>query len=278
MTRNKRPDQSTVEPKTWWQRVIAGEQSPNRLFHHFKCDGTVEDHREIALDVRELIRQRLFDRPVGSVFALTLRLPWLRALRLGSCTLELQLVAGRAVMVPLVWASCGVMGEQLRHDAGIDICQSQAWMLGKDMTATGLAPFAIALRSFVVRANIFFTPCNLHAFWAPQCEGIDGTGRPMAARSAMTIAHACGLTGHRKLDRATETTSIVTFWTTHIAFFLCRALTLHSRPRLAGAQLHLNELADCLSARRPIPWLSAPIELAHVWITGRHKWSQIIIA
>jgi hypothetical protein len=36
-----------------------------------KCGGTVEDHRNIALDVRELIRHRVFDQPVGSIFALT---------------------------------------------------------------------------------------------------------------------------------------------------------------------------------------------------------------
>jgi len=31
----------------------------------------------------------------------------------------------------------------------------------------------------------------------------------------MAIAHACGFTGHRELDRATETTSIVAFWAAH---------------------------------------------------------------
>src|SRR5262249_54196054 len=36
----------------------------------FKCGGTVEDHRNIALDVRELIRHRVFDQPVGSIFHL----------------------------------------------------------------------------------------------------------------------------------------------------------------------------------------------------------------
>ena len=49
----------------------------------------------------------------------------------------------------------------------------------------------------------------------------------MAARSAMTIAHACGRTGHREFDCATETTSFVAFWTAHTAFFLCNGRTDH---------------------------------------------------
>src|ERR1700680_3859122 len=88
-------------------------------------------------------------------------------------------------------------------------------MFGKDMTAAGFAPLAIALRRFGVGANALRTPRNLHAFWLPQGEGVDGASRPMAARTAMTIPHACGLAGHRELDRATEATSIVTFWTAH---------------------------------------------------------------
>jgi len=83
------------------------------------------------------------------------------------------------------------------------------------MAAAGFAPLAIALRRFVIRADVLCTPRNLHAFRLPQGEGIDGTGRPMAARTAMTIAHACRLAGHGEPDRATETTSIVAFWAAH---------------------------------------------------------------
>ena len=56
MTRNKR---SNAEPRSLWQRVLAGERLPKRLSRHPKCEGTVEDHRGIALDVRELIRHRV---------------------------------------------------------------------------------------------------------------------------------------------------------------------------------------------------------------------------
>jgi hypothetical protein len=76
--------------------------------------GTVEDHRNIALDVRELIRKRVFEQPVGSAFRLNLRFPWLRVMRLNSSTIDLELVTGRTVAVPLVWASCGVMGQRMR--------------------------------------------------------------------------------------------------------------------------------------------------------------------
>jgi hypothetical protein len=105
----------STEPRAWWQRVIAGEPLPKGpLVAKSKCDGTIEDHRPIALDARELIRKHVFDQPVGSVFRLSIAYPWLCVMRLGSSTLELDLVTGRTVVVPLVWASCGVMGERMR--------------------------------------------------------------------------------------------------------------------------------------------------------------------
>jgi hypothetical protein len=79
-----------------------------------KCDGTIEDHRTIALDVRELIRKHVFEQPVGSVFHLNLRFPWLRVMRLNSSSLDLKLVTGRTVVVPMVWAGCGVIGGRIR--------------------------------------------------------------------------------------------------------------------------------------------------------------------
>jgi hypothetical protein len=108
MTGNKRPGRSTAEHRPLWQRLIAGERLPKRLFRHPKCEGTIEDHRMIALDVRELIRHRVFDRPVGSIFRLNIRFPWLRVIRLNSCSLDLELATGRTVIVPLVWARCGI--------------------------------------------------------------------------------------------------------------------------------------------------------------------------
>jgi hypothetical protein len=104
-----------AESKAWWQKSLAGEPVPKGLFSaKSKCEGTVEDHRNIALDVRELMRKRVFVHRAGSVFYLQLRFPWLRLLRLNSSSLDLELVTGRTVTVPLVWASCGVVGEQLR--------------------------------------------------------------------------------------------------------------------------------------------------------------------
>jgi hypothetical protein len=89
LTQNKRPTRLAAEPRPLWQRVIAGERLPSRLFRQPKCEGTIEDHRAIAIDARELIRQRVFDKRVGSVFHLNLRFPWLRVMRLSSCALEL---------------------------------------------------------------------------------------------------------------------------------------------------------------------------------------------
>jgi hypothetical protein len=72
------------------------------------------------LDVRELIRKHVFDQPVGSVFHLNIAFPWLRSMRLNSSSLGLELASGRTVIVPLVWANCGVMGERMR--LGCPLC------------------------------------------------------------------------------------------------------------------------------------------------------------
>jgi hypothetical protein len=114
VTGSEREERITKQPKALWQRAIAGERLPGRLSRRPKCEGTVEDHRGIALDIRELIRKRVFEQPVGCVFPLQLRFPWLRRMRLNASSLDLELVTGRTVIVPLVWANCGVMGERMR--------------------------------------------------------------------------------------------------------------------------------------------------------------------
>ena len=110
----KRQKQTPNEPRPLWQRVLAGERLPKPLSRRPKCEGTVEDHRNIALDVRELIRKRVFEQPVGSVFHLNIALPWLRLMRLNSSSLNLELITGRTIIVPLVSASCGVVGQRMR--------------------------------------------------------------------------------------------------------------------------------------------------------------------
>ena len=120
VTRGKLPNRLTAEPRAWWQRAIAGDRLPNPVFRRQKCEGTIEDHRNIALDVCELIRKHVFAQPVGSLFHLQLRFPWLRQMRLNSSSLDLELVTGRTVVVPLVWASCGVVGERMR--LGCPLC------------------------------------------------------------------------------------------------------------------------------------------------------------
>jgi hypothetical protein len=114
VTQSKRQKQIPTEPRPLWQRALAGERLPKRPSRPPKCEGTLEDHRPIALDVRELIRKAVFERPEGSVFHLNLTFPWLRVMRLNANSLDLKLVTGRTVIVPLVPASCGVMGERMR--------------------------------------------------------------------------------------------------------------------------------------------------------------------
>jgi hypothetical protein len=127
VTRSERAERITKQPKALWQRVLAGERLPKRLSRHSKCEGTVEDHRNVALDVRELIRKHVFDQPVGSIFRLNLRFPWLRLMRLNSSSLDLELITGRTIIVPLVSASCGVMGQRMR--LGCPLCARRACAL-----------------------------------------------------------------------------------------------------------------------------------------------------
>ena len=114
MTRHKRSKQLPAEPKPLWQRLLAGERLPKRLSRHPTCEGTVEDHRNIALDVRELIRKRVFEHREGAVFYLNLAFPWLHGMRLTANSLDLKLVTGRTIIVPLVSAGCGVVGQRMR--------------------------------------------------------------------------------------------------------------------------------------------------------------------
>jgi hypothetical protein len=83
-----------------------------------RCRGTVEDHQRVALDVRELTREHVFERSAGSVFHLALRYPWLRTMRLDSFSLVLHLAAGRVVTVPWTWTRGGFL------DARILMCPS----------------------------------------------------------------------------------------------------------------------------------------------------------
>ena len=111
VTREIRLNKSAPEP-AWWQRVLAGEQLPNPVFPRPKCEGTIETSAHVALDVRELIRKHVFEQPVGSTFRPSIAYPWPRIMRLDSSSLDLDLVTGRTVTVPLVWARCGVMGSE----------------------------------------------------------------------------------------------------------------------------------------------------------------------
>jgi hypothetical protein len=107
--------------------VLAGVSVPNPVFRRAKCEGTVEDHRPFALDVRELIRKHVFERPVGSVFRPSIAFPWVRMMRLKSTSLSLELVTGRTIDVQLVWARCGVMGERMRLEC--PLCGRRVWAL-----------------------------------------------------------------------------------------------------------------------------------------------------
>ena len=71
----------------------------------------------------------------------------------------------------------------------------------------------------LLKAPIFSSPRVILTFSG--CHNVltlMGSRRPMAARIAMTIAHAHRRAGHGEVDRSTETTSDVAFWTRHSGF------------------------------------------------------------
>jgi hypothetical protein len=74
--------------------------------------GTVEHHGSI--DIRELIRRRTFDHPVGTVWRCALQWPWITTIKLNQMSIELELRAGRTEVVPLAWARCGATGKRMR--------------------------------------------------------------------------------------------------------------------------------------------------------------------
>jgi hypothetical protein len=128
MTQSKRRNQTPIEPRPLWQRLLAGERLPKLLSRHPKCAGTLEDHRPVALDVRELIRKRVFEQPVGSVcHRLNIAYPWQRLMRLNSNSLDLELISDRTVVAPIVWANCGAMGERMRLEC--PLCGRRVCML-----------------------------------------------------------------------------------------------------------------------------------------------------
>jgi hypothetical protein len=88
---------------------------------------TVEQYRYTALDVRELYRHRVFVQPVGTVWRnCTLTWPWLRWFRLDSASLELELLNGSHVTVPLIWTQCGIFN---RYWLVCPLCQCTVRLL-----------------------------------------------------------------------------------------------------------------------------------------------------
>jgi hypothetical protein len=88
---------------------------------------TVEDYRSTALDARELYRHRVFVQPIRTVWRnCALTWPWLRSFRLASGSLELELLNGRHVTVPLIWTECGIFN---RYWLVCPLCQRTVRLL-----------------------------------------------------------------------------------------------------------------------------------------------------
>src|ERR1700732_2240005 len=87
-------------------------------------------------------------------------------------------------------------------------------MLRKHMTPTGLAPFAVAHRGLVVRADVIGTLGHLDRRRLPETERVDGARRPVTTRFAMAEPHGRRFAAHGEFD---STAKAATFVFTHNA-------------------------------------------------------------
>jgi hypothetical protein len=88
-------------------------------------------------------------------------------------------------------------------------------MFGEDVTAAGLAPFAIAFGRLVVSADVVGTLRNLNGVRVPQTERIHGSCGPVPTGLTMAVAHCSWLAADSEPNRATETTSVIGIFAAH---------------------------------------------------------------
>src|SRR6266702_3092106 len=127
-------------------------------------------------------------------------------------------------------------------------------VLGENVPAAGLAPFAVAHRALVVGADVVRAARDPHVLRIPQGEGVDRAGGPTPARAAMAITHAGRLARHGELDGAAEAAALIGLRIAHedtsrimtlmlagvqSAHALLRASQISDWDRLAGASLRL---------------------------------------
>src|SRR5579863_6033362 len=106
---------------------------------------------------------------------------------------------------------------QLGQHRGIDVHEPHGGVVGKQMTAAFLAPLAEADGSLVIRANAAGAVGHFQRLRVPECEGIDRTCRPVAARLTMTVTHSGRLAGNFELHFAAKTAALINLFATHIA-------------------------------------------------------------
>src|SRR6185312_4797863 len=83
--------------------------------------------------------------------------------------------------------------------------QPKRRMIGEQVAAALLAPFAVAHGRLVVGADARRTLSHPQRLRLPQRKCIDRAGGPVPAGFAMAVAHPCGLSGDLELDLAAET-------------------------------------------------------------------------
>src|SRR5256885_12682628 len=82
-------------------------------------------------------------------------------------------------------------------------------MLRKHMASTGLAPFAVAHRGLVVRADVTGTLGHRYRRRLPETERVDGARGPVTTRLAMAVPHGDRLATDRELDGTAKATTFV---------------------------------------------------------------------
>ena len=98
---------------------------------------------------------------------------------------------------------------KIRQSIGVDLYKIKTGKVTDYVTATGFTEFSEVGLGLIEGANIVLTLRNPHIVRRPKTKGIDRRGSPSSAIVAVAISHHRRRTGNYKLNRATETTTLV---------------------------------------------------------------------
>ena len=98
---------------------------------------------------------------------------------------------------------------KIRHSIGIDLYKIKTRKITDNVTATGFTKFSEVGLGLIEGANIVLTLRNPHIVRRPKTKGIDRRSSPSSAIVTVATSHHRRYTDNFKLNRTTETTTLV---------------------------------------------------------------------